>query len=77
MLKAFLAADEERKGSPIAGHRAAENALMDLCEFMKKHNALIDPKVYDDTVATIQAMNLRPYRSYCREHLLDIGIENI
>jgi hypothetical protein len=76
-MKKFLELDEQRKKDPTWGQRNAENALMAMCDFMKVNRAKLDGKLFDKTVAQLQAMNLVRYRSYCREHLLDIGITNV
>lgn len=73
----FLDLDEKRKRDPTWGQRNAENALMQMCEFMKVNRAKLDGALFEKTVAQLQAMNLVRYRSYCREHLLDIGITNV
>jgi hypothetical protein len=76
-MKKFLDLDEARKKDPTWGQRNAENELMAMCDHMKKNKAHIDAKLFDKTVAQLQGMNLVRYRSYCREHLLDIGITNV
>lgn len=76
-LKKFLDLDEKRKTDPTFGQRNAEGALLSLCEFMKSNRTQIDPGAFERTVSQLQAMNLVRYRSYCREHLLDIGITNV
>lgn len=77
MLKTFLNQDKNRKENPAFGTRAAENTLMDICEYMKAQGAAISDDVRKSTVAALQKMNLVPYRSYLREHLLDIGVTNV
>lgn len=76
-LKKFLEADEKRRKDPVWGARNAEQALMKLCEFIKHNGNRIDDSVKIKAVRTLQNMNLVPYRTYCREHLLDIGIHNV
>jgi hypothetical protein len=77
LYKAFADADEERRKDPVWGTRKGENALMALCEHVKKRGASMDPTVKDRIVRKLQQTNLVYYRSYCREHLLDIGITNV
>lgn len=72
-LVRLLDLDKQRK-NPAMGRKADEQ-MMALCEYMKKNKAEIPPPAWDKTLKTIKAMNLRPYWSYCREHLFDIGLE--
>jgi len=77
MLKKFLEDDHKRLKDPMFGNRAAESSLMELCEFLKRNSTKLDDDVKNRAVDAIRKINLQPYRSYCREHLLDIGITNI
>ena len=76
-LKKFQELDVKRKRDPVLGQRACEGALFELCQTLMSAKNPVEPAVKTKIVATLQAMNLVPYRSYCREHLLDIGIVNI
>ena len=77
LYQAFLDADEKRKGDPVWGTRNGENALMALCEHIKRNDSQIAPDVKERIVRNLQKQNLVYYRSYCREHLLDIGVTNV
>lgn len=72
-VKKLLAADKERR-NPAMGRKADEQ-MMALCEHMKAHKASIPDAQWQKTLTTLKAMNLRPYWSYCREHMFDIGLE--
>jgi hypothetical protein len=76
MLKEFIEADKKRKES-VFGNKNGELALFRLCEYMKTNSAGISDAARAKTLDTLRSMNLLPYRSYCREHLLDIGITNV
>jgi hypothetical protein len=77
LYHAFLEADEKRRKDPVWGTRNGENALMALCEHIKKNGSQMDETLKDRIVRDLQKQNLVYYRSYCREHLLDIGITNV
>lgn len=72
LLQELADYDQRRQRDPVVG-RQADEKMIAVCQF------LIDKKVDEATrqqvVKTIKSMNLRPYWSYCREHLLDIGLE--
>ena len=72
-MKRLLAADKERK-NPAMGRKADEQ-MMALCEYMKSKKPTIPSAQWEKTLSTLKAMNLRPYWSYCREHMFDIGLE--
>lgn len=55
--------------------RKADEQMMALCEHMKANKASIPDAQRQKVLSTLKAMNLRPYWSYCREHMLDIGLE--
>ncbi len=76
MLNDFVEADKLRKQS-VFGNKNGEQALFKLCEFMKTNDKGVSDATRAKTLDKLRAMNLLPYRSYCREHLLDIGITNV
>lgn len=76
MLNDFIEMDKLRKQS-VFGNKNGEQALFKLCEFMKKNEKAISDATRATTLDKLRSMNLLPYRSYCREHLLDIGITNV
>jgi len=76
MLSDFIEMDKLRKQS-VFGNRNGEQALFKLCEFMKTNDKGISDATRAQTLDKLRTMNLLPYRSYCREHLLDIGITNV
>ena len=76
LLNDFIEMDKLRKQS-VFGNKNGEQALFKLCEFMKKNDKAISDATRAKTLDTLRSMNLLPYRSYCREHLLDIGITNV
>ena len=76
LLGEFVESDRRRK-EDVFGTKRGEQALMRLCEFMKGNDKLVSEATRAKTLAALQGMNLLPYRSYCREHLLDIGITNV
>jgi hypothetical protein len=55
--------------------RKADEQMMALCEFLKAHQGQLPAAKRDKVLTTLKSMNLRPYWSYCRAHLLDIGLE--
>lgn len=76
MLKEFIDFDKKRKES-VFGNRNGEQALFRLCEYMKANSNGVSDMTRAKTLDALRTMNLLPYRSYCREHLLDIGITNV
>jgi uncharacterized protein YfeS len=76
LLKEFVEFDKKRKES-VFGNKNGEQALMRLCEFMKTNSAALTDQGRKTVLDGLRSMNLLPYRSYCREHLLDIGITNV
>lgn len=77
LLKQFLEDDQRRKKDPMFGIRRGEQTLFQLCEFWKKNEPSLSGETKERVRGTLLGMNLVPYRSYCREHLLDIGITNV
>lgn len=77
LLNQFLEDDVRRKRDPLFGIRKGEQTLFQLCEFWKRHDVELADGTKEKVRKTLLGMNLVPYRSYCREHLLDIGITNV
>lgn len=77
LLKQFLEDDLRRKKDPLFGIRKGEQTLFELCNFWKSHAGEIADGTKQRVRTTLLGMNLVPYRSYCREHLLDIGVNNV
>lgn len=77
LLQTFLGEHKRRKQTAIFGTRKADEALMALCDFVKANTFKLSDQAKAEVVRTIQGMDLLPYRAYCREHLLDIGITNV
>lgn len=76
MLQEFVERDRHRRES-VFGTKQGEQALMRLCECLKVNEKKVSDATRMKTLTALQGMNLLPYRSYCREHLLDIGITNV
>ena len=76
LLQEFIELDKKRKES-VFGTRNGEEALMRLCEYMKGNAKGLTDAARQRTLEKLRVMNLLPYRTYCREHLLDIGITNV
>ncbi len=55
--------------------READAAMMRLCEFVKTQRSALPAAKVEKVLSTLTAMNLRPYWNYCREHMLDIGLQ--
>lgn len=77
LLNQFLEDDVRRKKDPMFGIRKGEQTLFQLCEFWKQNDATLSDATKEKVRAKLVGMNLVPYRSYCREHLLDIGVNNV
>jgi len=77
LLQAFLDEHKRRRQTAIFGTRKADESLMALCEYFKTNTLKLSDKAKADVRGALQGMDLLPYRSYCREHLLDIGVTNV
>lgn len=66
--------DRQRRNDPFAGRRADE-AMIELCQFVASHRATLSDAERKRILDTLRALNLRPYWSYCREHMMDVGLE--
>ena len=55
--------------------RKADEQMMAFCTYFKDHKAEIPDAKKQQVLKTLKGMNLRPYWNYCREHMLDIGLE--
>lgn len=73
-LKRLLDEDKKRQKNPMGG-KIADEAMMALCQFLKDHQKTLDAATREKTIKTLKGMNLRPYWNYCREHMLDIGLD--
>lgn len=73
-LQEFLQLDERRRRDPLAG-RSADEKMVELCQYVKDHAAQLGNPSRDKVLEKLKSLNLRPYWSYCREHMLDIGLE--
>lgn len=73
-MKRLLDADKLRTTDPIK-HRNADEAMIAFCQFVKDQKAALSDAQRARVLKTLRAMNLRPYWNYCREHMLDIGLE--
>lgn len=49
--------------------------MIALCQFLKDNKKTLPAAEWNKAVKQIEAMKLRPYWNYCREHLLDIGLQ--
>ncbi|HLE47122.1 MAG TPA: hypothetical protein VI818_02405 [Candidatus Thermoplasmatota archaeon] len=75
--KGFLEEHARRKQTGIFGTRKADEALMAMCEYWKSNTLRVSDRTKQELLKELNAMDLLPYRAYCREHLLDIGITNV
>lgn len=66
--------DTRRQKDPIVGRKADEK-MMELCSYLRDNELRLGTGTKQKAVQRIKAMNLRPYWNYCREHLLNIGLE--
>lgn len=48
---------------------------MAFCQYFKDHKAELSDAKKQQVLKTLKGMNLRPYWNYCREHMLDVGLE--
>lgn len=74
LLGRVLELDRARGVDPIQG-RKADEAMMALCQFFKDRRGTLAAATQKRILETLRSMNLRPYWNYCREHLLDAGLE--
>lgn len=74
LFKALMELDRKRATDPLAG-RHADAAMIAFCQFLKDERAALGEAATKRLVDKLRSMNLRPYWNYCREHMLDVGLE--
>ena len=74
LVKTLLDLDKRRTVNPLEGRKADEH-MMALCQYIKDHRKHIGEADVQKTLKVLKGLKLRPYWNYCREHMLDIGLE--
>lgn len=74
LVKKLLDLDKRRTVNPLDG-RWADEHMMKLCQYVKDHRKHLGEAEVQKTLKTLKGLKLRPYWNYCREHMLDIGLE--